>query len=381
MKKVYLDNAATTVVYKEVLDVMLPFFTDKYGNASCLHSWGEESRDALEEARVVIAKKINAGADEIIFTAGGSESNNFALKGVAYLLKSKGNHIITSKFEHPAVLNVCKALEKDGFNITYIGIDRDGFVKIDELKKAITDKTILVSIMHANNEIGTIQDILAVGKICKEKNIVFHSDVVQSFTKVPIDVKKSNLSLASLSAHKIHGPKGIGALYVKKGIKLKKLIDGGAQEFNLRAGTENVPGAVGFAKACELIASKDIDKMEGLRDYFIAEVIKQIPKVSLNGSGRDRLCNNISLSFHNVEGESVLLALNDKGIAVTTSSACTSSKLEASHVLSSIGLRPEQSHGTVRFSLSKYTTKEELEYTIAVLKEIISKFRGMSPLK
>lgn len=380
MKKVYLDNAATTMVADEVLKVMLPFFTDKYGNASCLHSWGEEARDALEQARSTIAKKLNASADEIIFTAGGSESNNMAIKGIAYSLKSKGNHIITSKFEHHAVLNVCKSLEKEGFAITYINIDKDGFVKLDELKKAITDKTILVSIMHANNEIGTIQDISAIGKICKENNIAFHTDAVQSFTKVPIDVKKSNLSLASFSAHKIHGPKGIGALFIKKGIKLKKLIEGGAQEFNLRAGTENVAGAVGFARASELISNKDIDKMTELRDYFIKEVVKQIPETSLNGSNKNRLCNNISFSFHNVEGESVLLALNDTGIAVTTSSACTSAKLEPSHVLAAIGLKPEDSHGTVRFTISKYTTKEELNYTISALKEIISKFRRMSPL-
>lgn len=380
MKKVYLDNAATTMVSKEVFDVMLPFFTDKYGNASCMHSWGEEARDALEQARSTIAKKLNASADEIIFTAGGSESNNMAIKGIAYSLKSKGNHIITSRFEHHAVLDVCKGLEKEGFTVSYIPIDKDGFVKLDELKKAITEKTILVSIMHANNEIGTIQDITAIGKLCKEKNIAFHTDAAQSFTKVPIDVKKSSLSLVSLSAHKIHGPKGIGALFVKKGIKLKKLIDGGAQEFNLRAGTENVAGAVGFARASELISSKDIDKMAELRDYFIKEVTKQVPETVLNGSNKNRLCNNASFSFHNVEGESVLLALNDKGIAVTTSSACTSAQLEPSHVLSAIGLKPEDSHGTVRFTISKYTTKEDLDYTISVLKEIISKFRRMSPL-
>jgi cysteine desulfurase len=380
MKKVYLDNAATTQVAKEVIEAMKPYFLEKYGNASCLHSLGQEARDAVEQARKVIAERINAEPEEIIFTSGGSESNNLAIKGIAYQLKDKGNHIITSEFEHPAVLNICKALEKQGFEVTYVGVSKEGFVKLDQLKNSITNKTVLVSIMHANNEIGTIQNINEIGRICKENNIVFHTDAVQSFTKVPIDVKKENITLASFSAHKMHGPKGIGALFVKKGTKLKKQIDGGSQEFNQRAGTENTPGIIGFAKAVEVITTKDIETITELRNYLINELLK-LEGTALNGSQDNRLCNNVSISFKNVEGESILLSLDDKGIAVTTSSACTSSKLETSHVLKAIGLKSEDAHGTIRFTLSKYTTKEELDYTIESVKEIIEKLRGISPLK
>ncbi len=380
MKKVYLDNAATTQVAKEVVEVMQPYFLEKYGNASCLHSWGQEARDAVEQSRKVIAEKINAEPEEIIFTGGGSESNNLAIKGTAFQLKDKGNHIITSEFEHPAVLNICKALGKKGFEVTYVAIDKNGFVNLEQLKNSITNKTVLVSIMHANNEIGTIQNINEIGNICKENNIVFHTDAVQSFAKVPIDVKKENITLASFSAHKLHGPKGIGALYIKKATKLKKQIDGGHQEFNQRSGTENVPGIIGFAKAVEVITEKNIENITEFRNYLINELLK-IKGTALNGSQDNRLCNNVSISFKNVEGESILLSLDDKGVAVTTSSACTSSKLESSHVLKAIGLKSEDAHGTIRFTLSKYTTKEELDYTIESVRGIIKKLRGISPLK
>jgi cysteine desulfurase len=378
--KVYLDNAATTKTAPEVVEAMKPFFTETYGNASSIHSFGEAAKEALESAREKIAKIINADPDEIIFTSGGTESNNLAIKGIACALKSKGNHIVTSAFEHHAVLHACQALEKEGFAVTYVGVDKDGIVKLDDLKKAIKKETTLVTIMHANNEIGTIQQIDKIGKICKEKNVLFHSDIVQSFTKVPIDVKKINIDIASISAHKFHGPKGVGALYIRRGVKLHQLFDGGAQEFGIRPGTENVAGAVGFAKAAELVTKKDIESMAKLRDRLISELLK-IPGTRLNGSRESRLCNNANISFEYIEGEALLLSLDDKGVAVSTGSACTSHKLEPSHVLLSLGLKPEQSHGSIRFSLSKYTTGEEIDYTVKVVNEVVEKLRAMSPFK
>jgi cysteine desulfurase len=375
MKKAYLDNASTTQVAKEVVEAMQPYFLEEYGNASCLHSWGQEARDAVEQARKVIAERINAEPEEIVFTSGGSESNNLAIKG---MLKDKEDHIITSEFEHPAVLNTCKEMEKQGFQVTYVAINKDGFVNLDQLKNSITNKTVLITIMHANNEIGTIQNINEIGNICKENNVAFHTDAVQSFTKVPIDVKKNNITLASFSAHKMHGPKGVGALFIKKGTKLQKQIHGGPQEFNQKSGTENVSGIVGFAKATEVITEKDIENITELRNYLINQLLK-LEGTSLNGSQDNRLWNNVSISFKNVEGESILMSLDDKGIAVTTSSACTSSTLEPSHVLKAIGLKPEDSHGTIRFTLSKYTTKEEIDYTIDCVKEVIEKLRGIAP--
>lgn len=378
--KIYLDNAATTKTAPEVVEAMKPFFAETYGNASSIHAFGEAAKEALEIAREKIAKIINAEPDEIIFTSGGTEGDNLAIKGAARALKSKGNHIITSAFEHHAVLHTCQALEKEGFSVTYVGVDKDGLVKLDDLKKAIKKETILITIMHANNEIGTIQQIDKIGKMCKEKNVLFHSDIVQSFTKVPIDVKKINIDLASISAHKFHGPKGIGALYIRKGAKLQPLFDGGAQEFGIRPGTENVAGAAGFAKAAELVAKKDIEKMTKLRDRLISELLK-IPGTRLNGSKENRLCNNANISFDYIEGEAMLLSLDDKGIAVSTGSACTSHKLEPSHVLLSLGLKPEQSHGSIRFSLSKYTTEEEIDYTVNAVNEVVEKLRAMSPFK
>ncbi len=377
--RVYLDNAATTRTAPEVAEAMLPFFTEKYGNASSIHSFGEEAKDALENARQKLAEYINAEPENIIFTSGGTESDNLAIKGTAYALKNKGKHIITSKFEHHAVLETCQALEKEGFEVTYLGISKDGFVNSEELKKAIRDDTILVTIMHANNEIGTIQDIEKIGKICAEKGIVFHTDAVQSLGKVPIDVKEMRISLASFSAHKTHGPKGSGAVYIRDKKSIKPLFQGGAQEFSLRPGTENVSGAVGFAKAVDMFSETDVKRMIKLRDYLI-EVLLQIPEACLNGSRDDRLCNNVNVSFSHIEGESILLGLDDKGVAVSTGSACTSQKLEPSHVLLAMGIKPEDAHGSIRFSLSKYTTKEEIDYTLQTVKDVVENLRKISPL-
>ena len=378
--RIYLDNGATTMVDPEVVKAMEPYFTKTYGNPSSLHSFGQEAKEALEKSREIIAKKINAEPNEIIFTSCGTESDNLAIKGVAYANKDKGNHIITTKIEHHAVENSCKALEKEGFKVTWLNVDKEGLINLEELKKSITDKTILVSIIHGNNEIGTIQDIEAIGKICKEKNVYFHTDTVQSFTKVPIDVKKQNITLASFSAHKIHGPKGIGALFIKKGTKIKKLNDGGSQEFNLRPGTENIPYIVGFAKAVELAKEEECKKMAELRDFFIQKVEKEIPEVIVNGSKEKRLCNNANITFKYIEGEALLIRLDDKGISVSTGSACSSRELKPSHVLTAIGLHPAMAHGSIRFSLSKFTTKDELDYTIKNVKEVVQDLRRLSPL-
>ncbi|MDD5254148.1 MAG: cysteine desulfurase family protein [Candidatus Nanoarchaeia archaeon] len=374
--KTYLDNAATTKVDSEVVKAMKPYFEEKYGNASSLHSFGSEAKKALEESRKKIADKINADPSEIIFVSSGTEADNLAITGIAKL-KGKG-HIITSKIEHPAVLETCKELEKNGFDVTYLNVDKDGFVK--DFEKSIKSNTILVSIMHANNEIGTVQDIEKIGKICRSKNIIFHSDCVQSFTKEKIDVKKMSIDLASFSSHKIHGPKGIAALYIKEGIKLKKLMFGGHHEKSIRPGTENIPGIVGFAKAVQIANENDVERIKQMRDKLINGLLK-IPDTRLNGDKEKRLCNNISISFRYVEGESMLLYLDEKGIAVSTGSACSSQSLEPSHVLISIGLPHEIAHGTIRYSLSKYTTEKEIEYTIKTTKEVIERLRRISPIK
>ena len=378
--RVYLDNGATTKVAEEVLQEILPYFTVKYGNASSLHSFGQEAKKALEEARDIIAKQINASPQEIVFTSGGSEANNTAIKGVAYANKDKGNHIITSKIEHPSVFGTLNDLQKDGFKITYLNVDEEGFVDLEQLKREINENTILVTIMHANNEIGTIEPIEEIGKICMEKNIPFHTDAVQSFTKVPLDVKKMNIDLASFSAHKIHGPKGVGALYIKKGTKIKKLIHGGSQEASLRAGTENIAGIVGFAKAATLTTKRDTEKITELRDSFIREIEKQIPEVKLNGPRKNRLCNNINISFKFIEGEGLLMRLDLERIAVSTGSACSQRDLKPSYVLLSIGLNHVTSHGSIRFTLSRYTTEKEMGYTIQKLKKIVADLRKISPL-
>ncbi|MBU1120696.1 cysteine desulfurase NifS [Candidatus Micrarchaeota archaeon] len=382
MKRIYLDHASTTPADKEVVRAMLPFFTKKFGNASSVHGFGLEAREELEKARESIAKKINANPEEIVFTSGGSESDNLALKGIAFSHREKGNQIITSSIEHPAVLGACNFLEGKGFKVAYLKVDKEGFIDLNELSDSINDKTILVSLMHANNEIGTIQELDKIGKICSEKEVLFHSDAVQSFTKVPIDVKKTSIDLISFSSHKIHGPKGVGALFIRKGTPIEKEIHGGHHEFNKRAGTENVPGAIGFGKAVELAKEKHVQFMNKLRDYLIKEIEARIPNSKLNGpKGKNRLCNNINFSFAFIEGESLLNYLNLDGIAVSTGSACSSQSLAPSHVLNAIGLPHEIIHGSIRMSLGRENTKKEMDFTIKSLIKNVKKLREMSPLK
>lgn len=377
--KVYFDHGSTTPVDSTVVDAMLPYFTKEFGNASSLHQFGRQAKDALEASRQAIAKEINAKPEEIIFTSGGSEADNLAIKGLAYRLGGKTCHIITSKIEHPAVLNTCKQLEDEGFKVTYLDVDPEGFIDIEQLKTAIGKKTILISVMHANNEIGTIEDIKAIGQIASDNKVAFHTDAVQSFTKVPIDVEDMNLTLASFSAHKIHGPKGVGALYVRRGTKLKKLAEGGHHEHDMRAGTENIAGIVGFAKAVEIASKDHVAHMTKLRDKLINRLLK-IPDTRLNGPRKNRLCNNANIAFNYVEGESMLLRLDMKGIAVSTGSACSSQSLEPSHVLTAIGLKPEIAHGCIRFTLGYENTMDEVDYTIDAAREVVEQLRAMSPL-
>lgn len=383
MENVYFDNAATTRVDEEVLKEMLPYFKDCYGNASSIYKFGRESRKAVESAREKIAKVLNCNPNEIYFTAGGSESDNTIIKGIAHGYKSKGNHIITSKIEHPAVLETCKMLEKEGFEVSYINVDEEGIVDLEELKNAIKDTTILITIMFANNEIGTIQPIKEIGEIAKEHKIFFHTDAVQAVGTLKIDVKELNIDALSMSGHKFYGPKGVGALYVRNGINFEKYISGGHQERNKRAGTENVPGIVGMGKAIEL-AYRDLEehnkKIKELRDYYVSQVIEKIPYVKVNGSMEKRLPGNSNISFRFIEGESLLLNLDLKGISASSGSACTSGSLDPSHVLLSIGLPHEIAHGSLRISIGKYNTKEEVDYLIENLVEIVNRLREMSPL-
>ncbi|MCK5322177.1 MAG: cysteine desulfurase [Candidatus Aenigmarchaeota archaeon] len=379
--KVYLDNGATTMTDPQVSDTMAKYFTEVYGNASSLHSFGKSAKEALDISRRIIADSFNADSREIIFTSGGTESDNLAIKGVARALKDKGNHIITSKIEHPAVLNSCKSLEKEGFRITYLDVDENAFIDLNQLKESITAETILVTLMHANNEVGTIQPIRRIGQICKDNNIIFHTDAVQSYTKVDIDTKKIPVDLISISSHKIHGPKGVGALYIKKGTPLTKLSDGGSHEFDVRAGTENISGIVGFAKSVDLSTPEHIKLQNRLKDQLIDGIQRSIPDTVLNGPRDNRLCSNINISFRYIEGESLLMHLDMKEIAVSTGSACSSKKLEPSHVLLAMGIRPEHAHGSIRFTISRFTTKEEIDYTIDTLKPIVEKLRAISPLK
>ncbi len=383
MKQIYLDNAATTKVDDEVLKTMNPYFNEKYANASSTHFMGQEAKNAIEKSRKIIAKAINAKSYEIVFTSGGTESNNFALKGLFFWHKENKtgkNHIITTKVEHDCILNTCKWLEKQGTEITYLDVDAEGFIDLEELEKAITNKTILVSVIHGNNETGTIQDLESIGKICRNKNVLFHTDACQSFTKTSIDVKKQNIDLVTLNAHKIHGPKGIGALYLREGIKIVPLFHGGGHENKMRSGTENVPGIVGFAKAVNIANKKDIEKMTKLRDRVIEGILK-IQNVKLNGPREKRLCNNINVSFNNIEGESVGGYLESFGICTSTGSACASHSLETSHVLKAIGLTPLQANSSIRISISKYTTDEEADYFLEKLAKIVDKLRKISPLK
>ena len=382
-KMIYLDNAATTRTAPEVVEAMLPYFTEFYGNASTVYEFGGKSKEAIAKARETIANAIGAKDNEIYFTAGGSESDNWALKATAEAYKSKGKHIITSKIEHHAILHTCQWLEQQGYEVTYLDVDENGLVKLDELKKAIRPDTILISIMFANNEIGTIEPIAEIGKIAKEHDILFHTDAVQAFGQVPINVDEMNIDMLSTSGHKLNGPKGIGFLYIRKGVKIRSFVHGGAQERKRRAGTENVPGIVGFGKAVELAVStmkERTDKEIELRDYLIDRVLKEVPFTRVNGDRKNRLPNNINFCFQFIEGESLLIMLDMKGICGSSGSACTSGSLDPSHVLLAIGLPHEIAHGSLRLTLGADTTKEDIDYTIDAIKDIVAQLREMSPL-
>ena len=375
---IYLDHAATTGVKEEVLKEMLPFFSIEFGNPSSLYSIGRRAKRAIEQARERVARAINAKPKEIYFTGCGSESDNLAIKGIAYGLKSKGNHIITSKIEHHAVLNSCKTLEQEGFDVTYLNVDKDGLINLGELQNAITDKTILITIMTANNEIGTIEPIEEIGKIAKANNVYFHTDSVQAIGNLKIDVQKMNIDSLSMSAHKFYGPKGVGALYVNENVPFKKLQDGGHQEKNKRGGTENVAEIVGLGKAIEL-ANKNLDeynnKLLELREYYISEIEKKIPDVKLNGHRTKRLAGNANMSFKGIHGGDLLLKLDEQGICVSTGSACSSGSTEPSHVLTSIGLGAEYLQGSLRVTFGNENTKEDIDYLIKNLEEIIKTWR------
>ena len=380
---IYLDNAATTKTAPEVVEAMLPYFTEHYGNASSIYSLGRESKEAMTKARAAIAGVLGAKENEIYFTAGGSEADNWALKATAEAYASKGKHIITTKIEHHAILHTCQYLEKQGFEVTYLDVDEFGVVKLSELEKAIRPDTILISVMFANNEIGTIQPIKEIGEIAHKHGILFHTDAVQAFGQVPIQVDEMNIDMLSSSGHKLHGPKGIGFLYIRKGIKIQSFVHGGAQERKRRAGTENIPAIVGYGKAAEL-ASKNMEertKQETeLRDYLISRVLKEIPYTRLNGHPKKRLPNNANFSFQFVEGESMLIMLDMEGICGSSGSACTSGSLDPSHVLLAIGLPHEIAHGSLRLTLSEETTKEDIDFTVDTIKKIVEKLRSMSPL-
>ena len=382
-KTIYLDNAATTKTRPEVVEAMLPYFTEFYGNPSSIYSFSDEPKKAVANGREIIAKSIGAKTNELYFTGGGSESDNWALKATAEAYKSKGNHIITSKIEHHAILHTCEWLEKNGFEVTYIDVDENGVLKLDELKKAIRPTTILISVMFANNEIGTIQPIKEIGQIAKEHGILFHTDAVQAYGHVSINVDELNIDMMSASGHKINGPKGIGFLYIRTGVKIRSFIHGGAQERKRRAGTENVPGIVGFGKAAEIAAANMEERIKyesELRDYLMDRVMAEIPYARINGRRENRLPNNANFSFQFIEGESMLIMLDDKGICGSSGSACTSGSLDPSHVLLAIGLPHEIAHGSLRLTLSEETTKEDIDYTVDSLKAIVARLRSMSPL-
>lgn len=380
---VYLDHSATTPVKKEVLDAMLPYFTDSFGNASSVHRFGRPNKVKITEARDTIAKTLGAKSEEIYFTAGGTESDNWAIKSIAEAYAAKGNHIITTKIEHHAILHTCEYLEKHGCTVTYLDVDANGLISLDALKAAITDKTILISVMFINNEIGTEQPVAEIGKIAREKGIIFHTDAVQAYGNVAIDVNAMNIDLLSLSAHKIYGPKGIGLLYARQGIRLPSFIHGGAQERKRRAGTENVPGIIGFAKAAEL-AHANLDAhilhLKTLRDKLSSRILAEIPHTRLNGDAVHRHPGNVNISFEFIEGEALLLSLDMVGIAGSSGSACTSGSLDPSHVLMAIGLKHEIAHGSLRLTIGDATTEEDIDYTVEHLKVIVDRLRQMSPL-
>ncbi|MGN0305539.1 MAG: cysteine desulfurase NifS [Lachnospiraceae bacterium] len=382
-KLIYLDNAATTKPAPEVVQEMLPYLGDNFGNPSAFYGFAGKAAQAVDEARKTIAEAIGAKPEEIYFTGGGSESDNWALIATAEAHEKKGKHIITSTIEHHAILHTCEYLEKRGFEITYVGVDEDGVVKLEELKAAIRPDTILISIMAANNEIGTIQPIKEIGAIAREKKVLFHTDAVQAFGHIPLNVDEMNIDMLSASGHKIHGPKGIGMMYIRRGVKIGAFLHGGAQERRRRAGTHNVPGIVGMGKATQL-AVRDMEeaakKVSGLRDYLIEKVMAEIPHTKLNGHKTNRLPNNANFSFSFIEGESLLIMLDQAGICGSSGSACTSGSLDPSHVLMAIGLPHEIAHGSLRLTLSEETTREDLDYTVDTLKGIVKRLRDMSPL-
>ena len=380
---IYLDNAATTKTAPEVVEAMLPYFGEAYGNPSAIYSLGSAGKKAVNEARRAIASAIHAKQEEIYFTAGGTEADNWALKAAAESCVEKGRHIITTKIEHHAVLHTCRYLEKKGYEVTYLDVDGDGLVDVEELKAAIRPDTILISVMFANNEIGTLEPIGEIGTVARERGILFHTDAVQAFGQIPIDVEELKVDMLSASAHKVNGPKGVGMLYIRTGLKLRSFIHGGAQERNRRAGTENVPGIVGFgaaaARAMRLMEEKGQKERE-LRDYLIQSIEKQVPYCRLNGHREKRLPGNVNFSFQFIEGESLLIMLDMKGICASSGSACTSGSLDPSHVLLAIGLKHEEAHGSLRMTLSEENTREEMDEVVEALKAIVSRLREMSPL-
>jgi len=380
---VYLDHSATTPVRPEVLAAMLPYFANKFGNASSIHRWGYEARQAINDAREKVASLIEASPNEILFTSGGTESDNLAIRGVAHSRKAKGKHLITSQIEHHAVLHTFEALQKEGFEVTFVPCDKYGLIDPDDIKRAIRKDTILISIMHGQNEVGTIEPIKDIGAIAREHGVLFHTDAVQSAGKVPIDVRDMNIDLLTVSSHKIYGPKGVGALYVRKGVRLVPQITGGAHERRMRAGTENVPGIVGFGEACRLAKAdlpEESQRLANLRDKLIQGILDKIPDVVLNGHPTLRLPHNVNVSVKYLEGESILLNLDRMGVAASSGSACTSGSLEPSHVLLAMGLSHETAHGSLRFTLGRSNTEEDIDYVLEVLPPIVEKLRSMSPL-
>ena len=385
MKRIYMDHSATTPVAPEVLEAMLPYFGEKFGNASSLHSFGLEAKEALEESRTKVAALMGAQPEEIIFTSGGTESDNLALKGIGYRSKEKGkgNHIITTSIEHPAILETCRKLETQGFEVTYLPVTKDGLVDPGTVESAIKKETVLISVMHANNEIGTIQPLKEIGEIAAQKDVFFHTDAVQTAGKIPIDVNDMGLDLLSISAHKLYGPKGVGALYVRKGTRLDSIVQGGGHERGLRSGTENVAGIVGMARAADL-ASQDMaseaKRLTDLRDKLAKMVLDSVKDAWINGTMEKRLPGNLNFGFRYVEGESLLLFLDSKGIAVSTGSACSSKKLEPSHVLLSLGLKPEECHGSLRITMGRSNTEEDVDYVARSITEAVERFRSISAL-
>lgn len=385
MKRIYLDHSATTPVAPEVLEAMLPYFGEKFGNASSLHSFGLEAKEALEDSRAKVASLLGAQPEEIIFTSGGTESDNLALKGIGYRSKEKGlgNHIIISSIEHPAILETCRKLETQGFEVTYLPVTKDGLVDPGTLESAIKKETVLISVMHANNEIGTIQPLKEIGELAEEKDVFFHTDAVQTAGKIPIDVNDMGLDLLSISAHKLYGPKGVGALYVRKGTRLDSIVQGGGHERGLRSGTENVAGIVGLARAADLASQEmasEAKRLSDLRDKLAKMVLGSVKEAWINGSMIKRLPGNLNFGFRYVEGESLLLFLDSRGIAVSTGSACSSKKLEPSHVLMSLGLKPEECHGSLRITMGRSNTEEDVDYVARSITEAVERFRSISAL-